>query len=27
LISIVESLERDDLLMYASEENQVILMW
>lgn len=26
LISIVESLERDDLLMYASEENQVILM-
>jgi hypothetical protein len=27
LIAIVESLERDDLLMYASEENQVILMW
>jgi hypothetical protein len=26
LIAIVESLERDDLLMYASEENQVILM-
>jgi hypothetical protein len=26
LISIVESLERDNLVMYAAEENQVILM-
>jgi hypothetical protein len=23
----VESLERDNLVMYAAEENQVILMW
>lgn len=27
LVAIVESLERDNLLMYASEEKQVILMW
>jgi len=26
LISIVEALEKDNLLMYASEDNQVILM-
>lgn len=26
LVAIVESLERDNLLMYASEEKQVILM-
>ena len=26
LITIVEALERDNLVMYASEDNQVILM-
>lgn len=26
LVAIVESLERDNLLMYAAEDNQVILM-
>jgi hypothetical protein len=26
LVSIVEALERDNLVMYASEDNQVILM-
>ena len=27
LISIVEALERDNLMMYAAEEAQIILMW
>ena len=27
LILIVEALERDNLVMYAAEESQIILMW
>ena len=27
MIQILEALEQDNLLMYAAEDNQVILMW
>ena len=27
LVSIVEALERDNLIMYAAEDNQIILIW
>ena len=27
LVHIVEALEKDNLVMYAAEDNQIILMW
>ena len=27
LVRIVEALERDNLVMYAAEDNQVVLIW
>ena len=27
LVRIIESLERDNLVMYAAEDNQVVLIW
>ena len=27
LVRIIEALERDNMIMYAAEDNQIILIW